>query len=94
MQVTCPRRARRLRRHPVRFGAIRNQNYRKLPTDSADEPEKNERSNVTDKEVEALQRLAADLPRLSPSQLVEHVESDALKEICHDSQNQGRKQDS
>ena len=28
-----------LHRHPVRFGAIHNQNYRKLPTDSADEPE-------------------------------------------------------
>lgn len=48
--------------------------------------EKNERSNVTDKEVEALQRLAADLLRLSPSQLDAHVNNDALKEICHDSQ--------
>ena len=56
--------------------------------------EKNERSNVTEKEVVALQRLAADLLRLSRSQLDEHVGSDALKEICHDNQNQGRKQDS
>jgi len=56
--------------------------------------EKNERSNVTGGEVEALQRLAADLLRLSPSQLDEHVGSDALKEICHDNQSQGRKQDS
>ena len=38
VQVTCPRRAGRLHRHPVRFGAIQSQNYRKLPTDSADEP--------------------------------------------------------
>ena len=56
--------------------------------------EKNERSNVTEKEVVALQRLAADLLRLSLSQLDEHVGSDALKEICHDNQSQGRKQDS
>jgi hypothetical protein len=56
--------------------------------------EKNERANVTGREVEALQQLATDLLRLSPSQLDEHVGSDALKEICHDSQNQGRKQDS
>ena len=56
--------------------------------------EKNERANVTGKEVEALQQLATDLLRLSPSQLDEHVGSDAWKEICHDNQNQGRKQDS
>jgi len=56
--------------------------------------EKNERANVTGKEVEALQQLASDLLRLSPSQLDEHVGSDALKEICHDNQSQGRKQDS
>jgi hypothetical protein len=56
--------------------------------------EKNERANVTGKEVEALQQLATDLLRLSPSQLDEHVGSDALKEICHDNQSQGRKQDS
>ena len=56
--------------------------------------EKNERSNVTEKEVVALQRLAADLLRLSRSQLDEHVGSDALKEICHDNQSQSRKQDS
>jgi len=56
--------------------------------------EKNERSNITGKEVEALQRLAADLLRLSTSQLDKHVGSDALKEICHDNQSQGRQQDS
>ena len=56
--------------------------------------EKNERANVTGKEVEALQELAADLLRLGPSQLDEHVGRDSLKEICHDNQSQGRKQDS
>ena len=56
--------------------------------------EKNERANVAGKEVEALQQLATDPMRLSPSQLDEHVGSDALKEICHDNQSQGRKQDS
>ena len=35
VQATCPRRAGRLHRHPVRFGAIHDQNYGKLPTDSA-----------------------------------------------------------
>jgi len=56
--------------------------------------EKNERSNVTGGEVEALQRLAADLLRLSPGQLDEHVDRDALRENCHDNQSQGRKQHS
>jgi hypothetical protein len=55
--------------------------------------EKNERANVSAKEVEALQQLAADLLRLSPSQLNEHVGNAALKEICHDNQSQDRKQD-
>ena len=55
--------------------------------------EKNERANVSAKEVEALQQLAADLLRLSPGQLDEHVGTDALKEICHDNQSQGRQQD-
>ena len=56
--------------------------------------DKNERANVTGKEIEALQQLATDLLRLGPSQLDEHVGSDALKEICFDNQSQGRKQDS
>lgn len=56
--------------------------------------EKNERANVTGNEVEALQQLAADLLRLSTSQLDEHVRSEALKEICHDNQSQGRKRHS
>jgi hypothetical protein len=38
--------------------------------------------------------LATDLLRLSLSQLDQYVGGDALKEICHDNQSQGRKQDS
>ena len=45
--------------------------------------EKNERANVTDKEIEALRQLASDLLRLSVSELDAHVASEALKEICH-----------
>ncbi len=56
--------------------------------------EKNERANVTGREIEALQQLATDLLRLSPSQLDVHVGSDALKEICHDNQSQGREKNS
>lgn len=50
--------------------------------------EKNERANVSAKEVEALQRLAADLLGLGSSELDAHVASQALKEICHDSEDQ------
>ena len=45
--------------------------------------EKNERANVTDKELEALQQLAADLLPLDPDELDARVASEALKEICH-----------
>ncbi len=55
--------------------------------------EKNERANVDAREVEALQRIATDLLALSPSELDAHVASDALKEICHDSEEEGREQD-
>lgn len=48
--------------------------------------EKNERTNISAKEVEALQRIAADLLRLGSSELGAHVASEALKEICHDSE--------
>ena len=50
--------------------------------------EKKERANVSDKELEALRQLAADLLRLDPDQLDAHVASDALKEICHANQTQ------
>jgi len=47
--------------------------------------EKNERTNISTKEVEAMQRIAADLLGLGSSELDAHVASEALKEICHDS---------
>jgi hypothetical protein len=48
--------------------------------------EKNERGNVSDKELEALQALADDLLKLSSRDLDAQVESGALQEICHDNQ--------
>lgn len=49
--------------------------------------EKNDRANVGTKEVEAVHRLAADLLRLDSGELDAHVASEAVKEICHDSEN-------
>lgn len=46
--------------------------------------EKNERPNVTVKELEALQKIAGDLLRLPPAELDFLVESGELKEICND----------
>jgi len=48
--------------------------------------EKNERANVSAKELEALRGIAADLLKLSLSELDAQVESEALQEICHDCQ--------
>ena len=48
--------------------------------------EKNERANVSPKELEALKALAADLLKLSSAELDGLVESEALQEICHDDQ--------
>jgi hypothetical protein len=48
--------------------------------------EKNDRANVSAKELEALQAIAADLLKLSSTQLDAHVASEALQEICHDGQ--------
>lgn len=48
--------------------------------------EKNERANVSAKELEALQAIATDLLKLSSAELDAHVESKALREICHDRQ--------
>jgi hypothetical protein len=48
--------------------------------------EKNERANVSPKELEALKAIAADLLGLSSDELNAHVESEALQEICHDCQ--------
>jgi hypothetical protein len=48
--------------------------------------EKNDRGNVSAKELEALQAIAADLLKLSSAQLDAHVKGEALEEICHDGQ--------
>ncbi|MGK2898718.1 MAG: type II toxin-antitoxin system RelE/ParE family toxin [Burkholderiaceae bacterium] len=46
--------------------------------------EKNERANVSTKELVALQAAAADLLQLTAAQLDAHVASAAIEEICHD----------
>jgi len=46
--------------------------------------EKNVRANVSLKELAALQALAADLLKLSSTELDRQVENNALAEICHD----------
>lgn len=46
--------------------------------------EKNVRANVTAKELEALQTLAADLLKLSTTDLNRQVERQTLVEICHE----------
>ncbi len=48
--------------------------------------EKNERGNVSEKELEALQAIADDLLKLPSRDLDAQVESGALQEICHDNQ--------
>lgn len=48
--------------------------------------EKNEKSNVSSTELEALQTLAAELLVLTGQQLDHAVEEGALQEICHDYQ--------
>lgn len=52
--------------------------------------EKNDRANISANELEALQRMAADLLRLGSSELDAHVTSQALREICHDRQDQDK----
>ena len=46
--------------------------------------EKNERDNIGPRELDALQSIAADLLSLSLAQLEAHINSNALREICHD----------
>ena len=46
--------------------------------------EKNERANVSARELEALQLLASELLALSGAQLNQAVDDEVLKEICHD----------
>jgi len=46
--------------------------------------EKNERTNVSAKELEALQKIAADLLKLTSKDLDAHVEWGEIREISHD----------
>lgn len=46
--------------------------------------EKNERANINDKELEALQAIAADLLKLSADNLNDAVTREILQEICND----------
>ena len=48
--------------------------------------EKNERANISPRELEAVQLIAADLLRLTSGELDSHVASEAMKEICHGSE--------
>ncbi|MDP2834738.1 MAG: type II toxin-antitoxin system RelE/ParE family toxin [Pseudomonadota bacterium] len=49
--------------------------------------EKNDRANISARELEALRALADDLLRLSSEELNTHVEQEVLQEICHDEKN-------
>lgn len=46
--------------------------------------EKNDRANIADDELEALQGIAAELLRLSGYELDQAVQDASLQEICHD----------
>jgi hypothetical protein len=50
--------------------------------------EKNERDNITVTELEAVQRIAADLFSLTGQQLDAHVASAAITEICYEHKDQ------
>lgn len=52
---------------------------------------KNQRDSVSADELEALQRLAADLLRLSPADLAAQLEAGALQEICDDPETKSEK---
>ena len=51
--------------------------------------EKNDRANIADDELEALQDVAAQLLARTGRQLDEAVEDGSLQEICNDHENQG-----
>lgn len=55
---------------------------------------KNERQNVSARELDALQNIAADLLKLSSKELDAHVETKALLEICHAGKDQGEQPNS
>ena len=46
--------------------------------------EKNDRANISTKELEALQAIAQDLLSLSPKELDANITFGALEKICHD----------
>ena len=46
--------------------------------------EKNERANISDRELEALKAVASDLLKLSSKELDSLVSKEALQEICHE----------
>jgi hypothetical protein len=57
--------------------------------------EKNERANISSRELVALKALAVDLLKLSSAELDRQIDSEALQEICHDnSQDQRDEPDS
>ncbi len=53
--------------------------------------EKNDRANIADDELEALQEIAAQLLARTGQQLDVAVVNGSLQEICHDRKNQGEK---
>jgi hypothetical protein len=53
--------------------------------------EKNERSNISDSELEALKDIAADLLAITARQLALAVEDGSLQEICNGNQTEGKK---
>lgn len=55
--------------------------------------EKNERDNISDKELEALKDIATDLLKLTSNELDVHVESRAINEITYDYQEKSNKPD-
>lgn len=49
--------------------------------------EKSDRANVSSKELEALQTIAADLLKLTSAELQANIVRGAIQEICHDKPN-------
>lgn len=50
--------------------------------------EKNQRANIDDTELEALQEVASDLLKLTSTELDRAVAEETLQEICHDHESQ------
>lgn len=55
--------------------------------------EKNARSNITEKELEALQTIADDLLHLTPEHIADRIENQSLWEICHADSSQSPQSD-